>query len=146
MTYAQELLDAAGLLLACEQPTEATRRRAVSTAYYAVFHLLVDAAVTQVAVGHASPTANLARRAPTHTHLKKLCGGLLPQENQKTPVRPPAEWRAAGFDAPVSAELGRMAADVVALHAARETADYDLGAPLGPLDAELHGGHRAQGF
>ena len=42
MGYPQELLDAAHAFLLAEPTTQATLRRTVSTAYYALFHLLIE--------------------------------------------------------------------------------------------------------
>jgi len=40
----RDLLNTARTLLGCKEPTEATARRAVSTAYYSLFHLLTEEA------------------------------------------------------------------------------------------------------
>ena len=44
MAYADDLLDLAKVLAKMEPANQATLRRAVSTAYYALFHLLISAA------------------------------------------------------------------------------------------------------
>ena len=55
MSLAQDLLDQADHLVNMDgaNPKQASLRRAVSTAYYALFHLLVDEAVSNWAVVRA---------------------------------------------------------------------------------------------
>ncbi len=51
MAFADDLLEQAYHLANKDaQPTQASLRRAVSTAYYALFHLLIDDAVSKWAV------------------------------------------------------------------------------------------------
>src|SRR5580704_13418670 len=54
MSFADDLLEQAQHLAHREdgEPKQASLRRAVSTAYYALFHLLIDDAVNQWAIDH----------------------------------------------------------------------------------------------
>ena len=56
MTFAEELLKQAFLLLNKESknPTQASLRRSVSTAYYALFHLLISVFLSTVSVSRAT--------------------------------------------------------------------------------------------
>ena len=72
MGFADELLDQAYHLLYKDggDPKEASLRRAVSTAYYALFHLLIDEAVGNK--GIARQRSVLARTFD-HAKMKSVC-------------------------------------------------------------------------
>jgi uncharacterized protein (UPF0332 family) len=72
MSFADELLEQAFHLLNKDgsAPKQASLRRAVSTAYYAVFHLLIDEAVGNWGVEHQRST--LARTFE-HGSMAKVC-------------------------------------------------------------------------
>lgn len=117
MSLAADLLDQAFHLakLDAKRPRQASLRRAVSTAYYALFHLLVDAAVRQ----HA-PNAQLQpyfARAFDHGDIKKVCGWF----SGSTPGK---GW--TNLIADVPDKLRNVAVTFVDLQEARHTADYDL--------------------
>lgn len=135
MSYAVDLL-----ALAQSPPslnTEAELRRSVSTAYYAVFHLIVDSAISKLIPDENTPAQNFARRVPTHTALKATCASLVARGGQATPIDVPKQWKEAGCSGPVDPALSSFAENVIALHAGRERADYDLGVVFPPLDAEM---------
>ena len=72
MAFADDLLEQAYHLANKESdnPTQASLRRSVSTAYYALFHLLIDEAVSKWAVErHRSALA----RTIEHKAMKKVC-------------------------------------------------------------------------
>ena len=72
MAFADDLLEQAYHLANKESdnPTQASLRRSVSTAYYAMFHLLIDEAVNKWAVErHRSALA----RTIEHKTMKKVC-------------------------------------------------------------------------
>ena len=57
---------------------QACLRRSISTAYYAVFHLITGDSTALVCVGaHESPVAHRLRRSLNHADLKKVLASLL---------------------------------------------------------------------
>jgi len=72
MSFAQDLLEQAEHLIDWDgvDPKQASLRRAVSTAYYALFHLLIDEAVGNWSV--ARHRGRLAR-AFDHGPMKRVC-------------------------------------------------------------------------
>ena len=73
MGFAEDLL-AQACDLAHKEPTDAKQaslRRAVSTAYYALFHLLIDEAVGHWAVERQR---SVIARTFEHDKMKKVCG------------------------------------------------------------------------
>jgi uncharacterized protein (UPF0332 family) len=118
VTLPEELLDTARYLLRRNQnrPTQADLRRAVSTAYYAVFHLLVGDAVGAMTADPAE-RVELAR-AFEHRDMRKACQGVL------TPPAPSPLPILLGPS--VAAELTAVATAFVRLQDERHRADYDL--------------------
>jgi hypothetical protein len=85
MALHHDLLDQAAHLARKEpkRPKQASLRRAVSAAYYGLFHLLVDAAVKQFVRGQNPwDLQNVLRRAFDHSEMKSMSrafsGGTLP--------------------------------------------------------------------
>ena len=145
MSYADDLLALASSLIATKN--EAAFRRSMSTSYYAVFHLLVEAAIARLVPATDGQFAqNLARRAPTHTQLKHQCKQLVPQPKQKAAVVAPKRWKDAGYADAIVPELQDLAALVVELHTYRELADYDLGAAATELGALTQHDRAEQAF
>ena len=72
MSFAQDLLEQAQHLIDWDgaDPKQASLRRAVSTAYYALFHLLIDESVGNWAV--ARQRSKLARTFE-HRSMKRVC-------------------------------------------------------------------------
>ena len=104
-----------------KRPKQASLRRAVSAAYYALFHHLIDAS-SRFAVrgGNREALRNAVTRAFDHGEMKKaagsFAGGGLPALLHPTVPTPPG----------VPAELKRLAQAFVELQQARHEADYDL--------------------
>jgi len=98
-------------------------RRAVSAAYYALFHHLSAAAVLQIAPQVSPRTANRIHRWLDHAEMKKVC----------------REFAAAHLNAPLrellgptaSADMQIVASNFIKLQEARHSADYDPGYQLG---------------
>ncbi len=111
-----ELLDVAGEL--ARGKTEAHWRRAISTAYYAVFHLLIrDAAAV---IGGVDPaTRAFVSRAFAHTAMKGVCAAF---ESKKLPELTTAHFPALKQAIPET--LVDVAGAFVRLQAARHDADY----------------------
>jgi uncharacterized protein (UPF0332 family) len=100
-----------------DAPIEAELRRGVSTAYYAIFHLLVDEAATRL----VSPGAirQRVKRSFDHNVMRKVC-----QDYAKlTPDAAGQLVTAAGEIVPL--EIKEIASDFGALQQARIQADYD---------------------
>lgn len=106
--------------------TEAEKRRCISTAYYAVFHLIVESIVHRLIPAENAYAQNMARRALAHTTLKDVCSSLAPQGQQSPPVKAPASWRDAQYAEDVDPKLSSIATRIIDMHRWREIADYDL--------------------
>jgi len=77
MGFHHDLIDQAEHLAGKEprKPKQASLRRAVSAAYYALFHLLVDEAVAGLARGPgAGDLRDLLRRAFDHGEMRSVSG------------------------------------------------------------------------
>ena len=113
MAFADDLLDQAYHLANMDsgEPKQASLRRAVSTAYYALFHLLIDEAVGNW--GIARQRSVLARTFD-HGKMKKVCEDHV---NQFFSSGSPA----AGL------QLMKVAQTFAMLQQRRHTADYDNG-------------------
>src|SRR6266849_5391332 len=76
MPFADDLLEQAYDLAHKEttDPKQASLRRAVSTAYYALFHLLVDEAVSKWAVERQR---SILARTFEHSKMKGICDEVL---------------------------------------------------------------------
>jgi uncharacterized protein (UPF0332 family) len=112
---AQDLLSQASHIATYEgeNPSQASLRRAVSTAYYALFHLLTEEAAL---LWRGSPEAGTGvTRAFQHGSMKST----------SLKFRGPVwhDWRGNGQ--PVPEELRRVAAAFADLQEERHTADYD---------------------
>jgi hypothetical protein len=118
MSLSDELLATARYLARRNnnRPTDADLRRSVSTAYYALFHRLIDAASARLVPNPGQQTA--LARVFDHGRMRAACEAL-----GKKPV-PPATAAALGGGA-VPAALGRLAEAFVTLQQQRHAADYD---------------------
>jgi hypothetical protein len=108
--------------LDARRPKQANLRRAISTAYYALFHLLVDEACrSQIGSLHEqAPFRHVLGRAFVHGVMNEACksfaGGTLKKGVSKgLPV---------GFNIPM--EIRDLAATFVDLQDKRHLADYDM--------------------
>ena len=122
MSFPRDLLDQAWHLSRKEprRPRQASLRRAVSAAYYAVFHLVVEEGSRTLATGTAFPAARyLLARAFKHSEMnsasKAFANGNLPKQIQ-----------AAVGPVIVPPELSSFAEAFVELQQARHEADYNL--------------------
>lgn len=109
MSFPDDLLEQAYDLAHKEQvnPKQASLRRAVSTAYYSLFHFLIDQAVGQwVMERHRSILA----RTFGHGRMKAICDDLLKSARSGGNVLP---------------ELHTVAHNFIQLQQHRHTADYD---------------------
>ncbi len=109
---------------------EGDLRRAVSTAYYAVFHLLINEAVSRM-ISDVSFRPRIGR-AFQHGQMKQICLQYMPQKTNDV-----GEY--VTKDRIVLAlEIKQIAETFHDLHEAREIADYDCGTTVSHLDAEAH--------
>lgn len=112
-------------------PRQADLRRAISTAYYAIFHLTVTS-VADTLVGNtkrSTASYGLAYRSIDHRWLRDLCSDLA------KPTLPTklAKLLPTGVDS----HFGSYAAALVELQEKRHIADYDPLAKMTLIDAKL---------
>ena len=143
MTLHQDLLAQAHHLATREprRPRQASLRRSVSASYYAVFHLLLDAATRRLVSGNnRAPLRHALRRAFTHSSMKatavQFTGGAGGVSDKLEP----------GLNnLPLQPELKRVAATFRDLQERRHEADYDLSRSFSRLEALnlFHRAHRS---
>jgi uncharacterized protein (UPF0332 family) len=123
MTLASDLLEQARLLATREpkRPRQASLRRAVSSAYYALFHQLTEAASRELITGSdCARLRNQVKRAFKHSEMKDVCQALAKWQTHKPPAR-----LAALCIQPPSQDIQFIAKAFVELQQARHDADYD---------------------
>lgn len=115
----KDLLEQAEFLANREpkRPKQASLRRAVSTSYYALFHLLNAEAVALLAPNVDEQTQHRMRRWFDHSVMKEICGRFLPS-NLSSPLK-----ELIGTSA--SSDLQLVARNFITLQEARHQADYD---------------------
>lgn len=101
------------------QPRNANLRRAVSSAYYALFHSLVLAATQHLLPGGAAEERHRLARSFTHANVRLACEYVVTPNNSPKGVKPIAS-AAAG-----NATLVDVADALLSLQEARHRADYD---------------------
>jgi hypothetical protein len=121
MLYHDDLLNQALHLVHLSPSTQASLRRAVSTAYYAVFHLLISEATSNW--NNFALRAALGR-AYDHGTMKAASGRL--SDKRAFPF--------TGEDPRVVANLRFVALAFAQLQENRHFADYDLTKDLDPID------------
>ena len=102
-----------------ELPLQASLRRAVSAAYYSLFHLLLDEA-TRFLPSDPPDLRQQARRQVGHDQIGLLCKRCL--DGRVLDVRIPEE-----------SDIAKIAEIVVRLYQARVDADYDMSEPFDRL-------------
>jgi hypothetical protein len=115
MGIAEELLALAGHLATSPSPDfeQAAFRRSVSTSYYALFHLLINAAAQR---WNGSPEAQLGlERAFKHNNMKEV-SAVVSRGSWK-------HWSTPPLAIPI--ELQQIGSTFVDLQEARHIADYD---------------------
>ncbi len=145
MSLAKDLLEQAGHLARRERkrPRQASLRRAVSAAYYGLFHLLIADAVRNAAPAEPEGLRILIRRAFTHCEMKTVCQNLfLGDQEIKNLIakgkpgvcgRIPASTQQL-LVFPLENELLTVLSVFVEMQDARQTADYDTVAMFSRLD------------
>jgi hypothetical protein len=122
MAYHDDLLEQARVLAYTTPPTQASLRRAVSSAYYAVFHLLIADATSNWSNVPLRPALG---RAFDHGLMKTASNRLLNK----------SEFPFIGEDPLVVASLRFVAARFSQLQEDRHFADYNLTKDLDQVDA-----------
>lgn len=101
---------------------QADRRRAISSAYYAVFHLatgaLADELVGTTSAARKSPRYALVCRSVDHNRLRKLC-------EQVAAGTPDGNLVACFPSGGIGADLQKFSTEVKQLQEKRNQADYD---------------------
>jgi uncharacterized protein (UPF0332 family) len=118
MSLADELLETANYLLRQNNrnPSDAAIRRAISTAYYALFHRLIESATASV-LGMPDQQQAVARSFD-HGKMRRVCEAVTAK------TVPPGV--AAVLGAPVTAEVTKVAEAFAELQDRRHDADYNL--------------------
>lgn len=113
LAHSQELLSGS--------PVEVHMRRAVSAAYYALFHLLATSVAKQISPDLPVGLRGRTQRALDHGQMATAARHFLTQG--KSPSNLPKDIGFAGF---VSPGLANVAKSFVDLQEARYIADYDV--------------------
>jgi len=123
MSLPKDLLEQARLLAqpgtGRGRPRQASLRRAVSTAYYAVFHLLSADATAQASPVGPAGLRKRVQRSLQHTTMKTAANAI-----QSSPPHPRILALISG---PIPSPLLSVARGFVRLQDERQNADYDLG-------------------
>ncbi len=121
MALSNDLLEQALHLATREskRPRQASLRRAISSAYYGLFHLLIGEATRVLAPAQPAALRIQLRRAFDHGAMKTVC--------RQFSARKPAASTAALLAAPIEDELVVVARTFVVLQEERHLADYDTG-------------------
>ena len=101
------------------RPSQASLRRGVSAAYYALFHLLVDEAVQRMIAASRHSLRDCLRRAFAHGTMNTVA-----QMFAKNSVSPKLSPGLSGH--PLQPKLIKVAEAFVDLQQARHDADYDM--------------------
>lgn len=136
MSLHRDLLEQASHLALREpkRPKQASLRRAVSSAYYALFHLLVREAALDAAPHSPTGLRELVQRALGHVEMKNVCKGFVSGNVAYTralalgkPFQtgdiPPSTQRLLSF--PLESDLVVVMSAFVELQEARHEADYN---------------------
>lgn len=131
MTFHHDLLDQASHLATREtkKPKQASLRRAVSAAYYALFHLLVADGAKRLAPAKPDGLDLLIQRAFNHGEMRTVCksiadGHRATIRNSQRGQPPPATRNLIAL--PLDPSLFAVIEAFIDLQEARHEADYNL--------------------
>lgn len=132
-SLAEELLDHAWFLanLDARTTTQANIRRAISTAYYAVFHLLAAEVAAQVSPDSPIGLRERTQRALDHMQMVKVAKAFSLEGATKVKDLPDD----ITLPNPVSRELALIGSRFRRLQDERHAADYDVSRHFDPTDA-----------
>jgi uncharacterized protein (UPF0332 family) len=132
LTFARDLLEQAELLANKEprRPKQASLRRAVSAAYYALFHLVIEDPANTLTPPAPVGLRRVVQRAFQHGQIKAACkdfvdGDSAKRRDQANSTRLPAALEAI-IVFPLDPALVTVLTAFVDLQEARHKADYDL--------------------
>jgi uncharacterized protein (UPF0332 family) len=119
VNLATDLLDQASILAGLDpmKPKQASLRRAISAAYYSVFHLLIEDGARRI-TANTMLQAYVARSFH-HTSTKDAANRVIEQSKATPP------WPAPLFTATIEPELIRVCTTFVDLQSLRHSADYN---------------------
>jgi len=131
VTLAADLLDQAAHLAALERgrPKQASLRRAISSAYYSVFHLIVEDASRYLVAG--SRLRPVVARSFEHQAVRAASEALGAVSRAPTG----GHWFRAHVNDPISPDLVVICNTLVELQELRHKADYDTGTSFARIDA-----------
>ena len=138
MTFPRDLLNQAALLANKEpaRPKQASLRRAVSTAYYALFHLIIEDSANTLAPSSPAGLRRVIERAFQHGQMKTACKKFLEADIARQKGHQTA--LPAGVESiitfPLNPDLTNVLIAFVDLQEARHKADYDLSDQWNRLD------------
>jgi len=112
------------------KPRQANLRRAVSAAYYAIFHLLVDEGAALAGSKLNAAGKARVRRAFAHAEMKSVCSQYAKAATAAS-INPQI---APLLTSPIGADLRNVAETFVDLQEARHLADYDLSFKFSRVD------------
>lgn len=141
MSLATDLLDTADALVALDphRPRQANLRRAVSTAYYAVFHMLTEEAVISLVGNASTPDARGLRasmvRWYAHGRMKAVANWFRRHGTVPRDIMPVLGYTPTTPTGIVPPELARVAGAFAELQEERHRADYDVAATFTRSDA-----------
>ena len=98
------------------KPRQSSLRRAVSTAYYALFHMLINDAALKLMPNSPVGLRDQGRRAFAHGDMRNACEVFSKASKAYSHL----------LVAPLEAELQSIATEFVRLQQLRHAADYDL--------------------
>lgn len=133
MPFVDDLLEqASGLVRGGRlgRPRQADLRRGVSSAYYALFHTIVDGAIASAVRGSGAPVDARLRRTITHSAVKTSAGWFA---SGKQPPRVIADMLGGPVCDPT---LTQVCTSVLDLQEERHRADYDLASSFRRAEAE----------
>lgn len=108
------------------RPLQASLRRAISAAYYALFHLLTSESASAVTSGGSKELRERVQRTFDHGTMREVCKNI---SDGKTPRF------LEQIIAPVPPEIVKVSQAFVDLQTARHAADYDMSSPHDRLTA-----------
>jgi uncharacterized protein (UPF0332 family) len=120
-----------------KKPKQASLRRSVSSAYYALFHLLVAEGAHLLSPANPAALKILIGRAFNHGQMREVCAGFVEGNAKPNSKRIPPATKAV-LSLPLESELVKVLEAFVDLQEARHEADYDLAKVWTRLDAVNH--------
>jgi hypothetical protein len=124
--YSSELLAQAGMLARREprRPKQASLRRSISAAYYALFHFLIEEATRlTIGAGHnRNALRQFASRSFVHGKMKTACDEFTKATPKSDALKP--FWPALAVQG--NTDLKTVALNFIDLQEARHEADYNL--------------------